>query len=70
MAPEGFMNKFLIISWYSEVLESWRRWLGSWQDVVQGMDTWLELGLMWKSLILLTLQSVTKRGKDLVLNMA
>ena len=45
-ALESSLNKFLIILWYSEVLESWRHWLGSWQDVVQGVDAWLEFGLM------------------------
>ena len=34
---------------------------------MQGVDAWLELGLMEKSLILLTLCSMTTRDKDLVL---
>ena len=61
---------FLIIPWYSEVFEGWKRWLGSWQDVVQGLDAWLELGLTWKSSILMTLCSVITHGKDLVLDLA
>ena len=37
---------------------------------MQGVDAWLELGLMWKIVILLTLCNAMTCRKDLVLDLA